>query len=498
MVSARSSNLWGGITVLLAVAVGTLTASGKVISVDDDGPADFNNIQAAIDDANDGDTVIVQPGTYTGPGNRDIEFKGKAITVTSTDPNDPNIVATTVIDANGSESEPHRCFILENSDGLYATVSGLTLTGGLAEHGGAIHCLRSSLKVESCCIEWNRALEDGGAIHASDCNLVILSSTIRNNRAGFNGGGVFHYSETGLDSHVSRRNTFSNNTAFRGGGLRAMFGVVTLSQCVFLGNSSTDSSTRLGGGGGANILNGSTQVDNCLFAANSTQSTGGGFSVYSTCSGGYAEVRSCTFVHNRAISGGAAAAKGCGSCQVFLYNCILWASEPPDDPGVYHLAFGRCGWPTIAVDSSIVQQAEADQIPITDCIVADPCFGDLGYWDRNGTPDDPNDDLFIDGNYRLKSQAGRWDSISATWVIDDVTSPCIDAGDPMSPIGAEPFPNGGVVNMGAYGGTTEASKSYFGKPPCEIIVAGDVNGDCVIDFGDFCIMALHWCEDNNP
>jgi hypothetical protein len=44
-------------------------------------------------------------------------------------------------------------------------------------------------------------------------------------------------------------------------------------------------------------------------------------------------------------------------------------------------------------------------------------------------------------------------------VIDDVTSPCIDAGDPNTPIGDELFPNGGVVNMGAYGGTAEASKS---------------------------------------
>ncbi len=76
--------------------------------------------------------------------------------------------------------------------------------------------------------------------------------------------------------------------------------------------------------------------------------------------------------------------------------------------------------------------------------------------------------------------------------IDEVTSPCIDAGDPMSPIGLEPFPNGGIINMGAYGGTSEASKSYFGKPVCETIVAGDINGDCEINFKDFWFIALHW------
>ena len=108
---------------------------------------------------------------------------------------------------------------------------------------------------------------------------------------------------------------------------------------------------------------------------------------------------------------------------------------------------------------------------------SDPCFADAG-----------------GGDYHVKSQGGRWEAKTQGWVFDDVTSACIDAGDPMSPIGAEPFPNGGVVNMGAYGGTVEASKSYFGKAPCETIVAGDINGDCFVDYRDFCIMGLHWME----
>lgn len=65
----------------------------------------------------------------------------------------------------------------------------------------------------------------------------------------------------------------------------------------------------------------------------------------------------------------------------------------------------------------------------------------------------------VKGDYHLKSQAGRWDPVCQTWVQDDVTSPCIDAGDPESPVGDEPEPNGGRINMGAYGGTAEASKS---------------------------------------
>jgi hypothetical protein len=111
-------------------------------------------------------------------------------------------------------------------------------------------------------------------------------------------------------------------------------------------------------------------------------------------------------------------------------------------------------------------------------IDADPCFSD------------PNND-----DFHLKSQAGRWDPNSQIWVQDDVTSPCIDTGDPMSPIGRELFPNGGFINMGAYGGTLKASKSYFGEPLCETIVAGDINGDCQVNQADLEIMAMHWTDE---
>ena len=50
--------------------------------------------------------------------------------------------------------------------------------------------------------------------------------------------------------------------------------------------------------------------------------------------------------------------------------------------------------------------------------------------------------------------------------------------------------------MDAYGGTSEASKSYFGKPVCETIVAGDINGDCKVDFTDMLILLSHWLEEH--
>jgi len=64
------------------------------------------------------------------------------------------------------------------------------------------------------------------------------------------------------------------------------------------------------------------------------------------------------------------------------------------------------------------------------------------------------------GDYHLESSRGRWDGTTLSWRYDGSSSLCIDGGDPAGEIGYEPTPNGRVVNMGVYGGTTEASKSY--------------------------------------
>ena len=61
----------------------------------------------------------------------------------------------------------------------------------------------------------------------------------------------------------------------------------------------------------------------------------------------------------------------------------------------------------------------------------------------------------------LRSKGGRWDPDAGDWVRDGQNSPCIDAGDPADPTGDEPFPHGRRINLGAYGGTAEASRSVL-------------------------------------
>jgi len=83
-------------------------------------------------------------------------------------------------------------------------------------------------------------------------------------------------------------------------------------------------------------------------------------------------------------------------------------------------------------------------------------------WGQGNINTDPKFAAVNNGDYHLKSQAGRWDAAGESWVPNNVTSPCVDTGDPNSPVAFEPLPNGIIINMGAYGGTDEASKSPSG------------------------------------
>ena len=109
---------------------------------------------------------------------------------------------------------------------------------------------------------------------------------------------------------------------------------------------------------------------------------------------------------------------------------------------------------------------DGDEIFINDGSIVNVTYSNIqggsgsDLWQGEGNIDiDPH---FADpGNddYHLASKTGRWDPNSQSWVQDKITSPCIDAGDTNTPVGDEPIPNGGIVNIGAYGGTGEASKS---------------------------------------
>ena len=134
---------------------------------------------------------------------------------------------------------------------------------------------------------------------------------------------------------------------------------------------------------------------------------------------------------------------------------------------------------------------------ITSCILWDNIDGDLfgcharyscvqdGSEGMGNIYDDP---LFADaegGDYHLLAEEGRYVSAYGLWSFDEVTSPCIDAGDFLLDIGHERMPNGGRINMGAFGGTPEASLSAW---PLE----ADINRDGVVDDADLDILYEQW------
>jgi len=93
-------------------------------------------------------------------------------------------------------------------------------------------------------------------------------------------------------------------------------------------------------------------------------------------------------------------------------------------------------------------------------------------------------------DFHLKSEFGRWEPASKSWVNDAVTSPCIDAGDPNMAVVFEPFPNGAVINMGVYGNTAQASKSKSGPTSAASRYEFIADQNDIIQTGG--IAGVHW------
>jgi len=438
-------------------------------------------IQSVINDCNDGDEIIVSKGIYY----ENINFNGKNITLRSTDPNNQDIVARTIID--GGQNGPVVSFY--NGEGYNApcVLSGFTITNGYWDFGGGISCEGSSPTFVNCVISGNYASWDGGGMFNSGGSPTVMNCTFSENDAA-KGAAVFNVN--GNSSFIDC--TFTQNLAHESGaGMYVWQSNPSITDCNFNRNLAVN---------GAGIFNqeSSPTITNCNFNENEARYGYWGFGggVYNYQSNPIIE--RCIMANNYAEWGGGIACNENSSPTI--KNCTISGNLTYQDGGGIYC--GASSNPLIT-NSTIVgnETEEADVAGIA-------CFGGsapiITYSDiQGGWPGEGNidaDPLFVNpnnGDYHLKSRAGRWDPNLGSWTLDDVTSPCIDTGDPRSPIGYEPFPNGGRINMGAYGGTAEASKSYFGKPNCETIVAGDINGDCAIDFKDFAIMASHWLEDRN-
>ncbi len=352
----------------------------------------FATIQSALDTARSGDTLILNPGLYSGPGNYNLDPGGLILTIRSRDPEDFETISETIIDPNYAG----HAFIFQNQEGSNFMLYGLTVRNARCEqdddppHGSAVFCSEASPTIRFCVFQ--NCDTDGGW------------------------GGAFY----GESSHS------------------------VIEHCLFVGNKS-----RYGGALAANVES-QIHLNHCTLVGNQAFFNGGGF---------LCDFESSVIMDNSVVffnrlqiaenKGRQISVRG-STCSI-SYSCI---SAEPNDLEVFR---------------------DADLLYKKGIIHTDPNFA---FYDRTAS--------WEQLDLHLKSRYGRWDPPSGLWTQDSVTSPCIDAGDPNADWTEEPWPNGKRINLGFYGGTSQASMS--GNP-------ADFDGSGKVDLGDLSELVERWLGD---
>ena len=373
-------------------------------------PDGYATIQAAIDAAETGDTVVVRPGTYV----EQIDMLGKAIVLRSE--GGPDV---TTIDSQGASrwfDEAEYCVVrMISGEGPSTVLEGFTITGGNApspvQDGSGVYARNLSPTLRDCTITGNVG-RDGGGVQG---NVTIEGCRITNNRAahGYRGGGVY-------GQVVVRDSVITGNISEeRGGGIYST-GDSLVEDTILDGNSSGRGPDGYTGGG----YFGPGTLRRCQITRNDSQHRffSGGVDELGTGVDGATAMIQCTVAFNTVLNGAVPGDESGGIRNVGLVEgCILFGNE--------NLDVALLSSPTVRY--SIVGSGFAG----TGNTSADPQFRDAA-----------------SGDYFLQP-----------W------SPAIDAGDPLGfpdPDGTEPdlgaffFPqfqasrvlrNGSGVNLASYG-----------------------------------------------
>jgi parallel beta-helix repeat protein len=254
------------------------------------GPSEtYSEIQPALDAAVAGDEIIVRDGTYTGPNNRELDFRGKGIILRSENGRDGCIIDC---------EYQGRGFFFHNGETAEAVVDGFMITRGFivgdwydgtgggircedstptirncainynyATRGGGIYCWHASPKISNCIVTGNIAEEYGGGILPFEAAPYIVNCTITGNTADQGGGVFFDYSAARIYDCI-----ISNNTGvYSGGGIYCYYSSPEIKFCIINENSSTNDE-----GGGIYCYEGSPIIRGCTITKNRANDYGGG------------------------------------------------------------------------------------------------------------------------------------------------------------------------------------------------------------------------------
>ena len=359
---------------LTAVMLLSFSASSITIHV----PGDQPTIQAGIDNASDGDTVLVADGTFTGTGNKNLNYNGKAIVVIS-----ENGAEYCIIDCENSG----RGFYFNSEEDSTSILEGFKIINGNigSGYGGGIYCYDSSPAITNCTISGNTAGSSGGGICCRDCSNPKFDSCVINGNISVHGGGIYCGSCAALFSNCVISDNFANGN---GGGIKFTYGNTFITHCIIVENSANSC------GGGIYISSGIPIIENCTIVGNSAN----------TANGLYVTGSSTIIVNN-----------------IFYNNvgssiCVM--IESPYFTSISYCDFYNNSYITFSGD-----------LP--------PSLGQISWTNVNGDPCDYYNNIFlnplfinpINGNYNLHED-----------------SPCIDAGDPESPLN----PDGSNADIGAF------------------------------------------------